>query len=158
MNSQAAILSARINTELAALKLVVERTLQAWGKASQQNDDFYLDSVALNLHSFYSGLERIFAKLASTIDGAVPNAANWHQELLTQMQAEIPSIRPAVISCQLKETLEEYRGFRHVVRNVYTYHLKPEKLRLLVNNLEDTFSLASKELNEFLQYLEKVDD
>lgn len=52
MNSQAAILSARINTELAALKLVVERTLQAWGKASQQNDDFYLDSVALNLHSF----------------------------------------------------------------------------------------------------------
>jgi hypothetical protein len=134
MNPQAAILSARIDTELSELKLVVERTLQAWDKAVKQDDDFYLDSVALNLHAFYSGLERIFEKLASTIDGAVPTAANWHQELLTQMQTEIPSLRPAIISYDLKEALEEYRGFRHVVRNVYTYHLKPEKLKLLVNN------------------------
>jgi len=155
MNPQAAILSARIDTELSELKLVVERTLQAWDKAVKQNDDFYLDSVALNLHAFYSGLERIFEKLASTIDGAVPTAANWHQELLTQMQTEIPSLRPAVISYDLKEALEEYRGFRHVVRNVYTYHLKPEKLNLLVNNLEYTFKMASEELTGFGNFLKK---
>lgn len=155
MNTQAAILSARIDTELSELKLVVERTLQAWGKAVKQDDDFYLDSVALNLHAFYSGLERIFEKLASTIDGAVPTAANWHQELLTQMQTEIPSLRPAIISYDLKEALEEYRGFRHVVRNVYTYHLKPEKLKLLVNNLEYTFKMASEELTDFGNFLKK---
>lgn len=155
MNPQAAILSARIDTELSELKLVVERTLQAWDKAVKQDDDFYLDSVALNLHAFYSGLERIFEKLASTIDGAVPTAANWHQELLTQMQTEIPSLRPAIISYDLKEALEEYRGFRHVVRNVYTYHLKPEKLKLLVNNLEYTFKLASEELTGFGNFLKK---
>jgi len=155
MNPQAAILSARIDTELSELKLVVERTLQAWDKAVKQDDDFYLDSVALNLHAFYSGLERIFEKLASTIDGAVPTAANWHQELLTQMQTEIPSLRPAVISYNLKEALEEYRGFRHVVRNVYTYHLKPEKLKLLVKKLEHTFKLASEELTGFGNFLKK---
>ena len=158
MNPQAAILSARIDTELSALKLVVERTQQAWGKALKQNDDLYLDSVALNLHAFYSGLERIFEKLASTIDGAVPSAANWHQELLAQMQTEIPSVRPAVISSQLKEALEEYRGFRHVVRNVYTYHLKPEKLKILVRNLDETFRLASEELMVFGNFLEKLDE
>jgi hypothetical protein len=54
MNPQAEILSARIDTELSELKLVVERTLQAWDKAVKQDDDFYLDSVALNLHAFYS--------------------------------------------------------------------------------------------------------
>lgn len=155
MNPQAAILSARIDTELSELKLVVERTLQAWDKAVKQDDDFYLDSVALNLHAFYSGLERIFEKLASTIDGAIPTAANLHQELLTQMQTEIPSLRPAIISYDLKEALEEYRGFRHVVRNVYTYHLKPEKLKLLVNNLEYTFKLASEELTGFGNFLKK---
>lgn len=155
MNPQAAILSARIDTELSELKLVVERTLQAWDKAVKQDDDFYLDSVALNLHAFYSGLERIFEKLASTIDGAVPTAANWHQELLTQMQTEIPSLRPAIISYDLKEALEEYRGFRHVVRNIYTYHLKPEKLKLLVNNLEYTFKMASEELTDFGNFLKK---
>jgi hypothetical protein len=59
MNPQAAILSARIDSELAELKLVVARTLQAWDKATKQDDDFYLDSVALNLHAFYSGLKTI---------------------------------------------------------------------------------------------------
>lgn len=157
MNPQAAILTARIDTELSELKLVVDRTLQAWDKAAKQDDDFYLDSVALNLHAFYSGLERIFEKLASTIDRTVPSAANWHQELLTQMQTEIPSVRPAVISSLLKETLEEYRGFRHVVRNVYAYHLKPEKLKILVDNLESTFRLASEELTVFSDFLNTVD-
>ena len=114
--------------------------------------------MALNLHAFYSGLERIFEKLASTLDGAVPSAANWHQELLTQMQTEIPSVRPAVISSQLKESLEEYRGFRYVVRNVYTYHLKPEKLKILVSSLEATFRLASEELTVFGDFLKKQDD
>ena len=157
MNPQAAILTARIDTELSELKLVVDRTLQAWDKAAKQDDDFYLDSVALNLHAFYSGLERIFEKLASTIDRTVPSAANWHQELLTQMQTEIPSVRPAVISSLLKESLEEYRGFRHVVRNVYAYHLKPEKLKILVGNLEETFRLASEELTVFGDFLKTLD-
>lgn len=158
MNPQAAILSARIDTELSELKLVVDRTLLAWDKAAKQDDDFYLDSVALNLHAFYSGLERIFEKLASTIDRTVPSAANWHQELLTQMQTEIPSVRPAVVSSMLKESLEEYRGFRHVVRNVYTYHLKPEKLKILVGNLESTYKLASEELTLFGDFLKKLND
>ena len=158
MNPQAIILSAKVHSELSALKLVVERTLQAWQKASQQADDFYLDSVALNLHSFYSGLERIFEKLASTIDGTMPSAANWHQELLVQMQTEIPSIRPAVISARLKESLDEYRGFRHVVRNTYSYQIKAEKLRLLVENLNETFLLASEELNGFTCFLNEIDE
>jgi hypothetical protein len=74
------------------------------------------------------------------------------------MQTEIPSVRPAVISSQLKESLEEYRGFRHVVRNVYTYHLKPEKLKILVGNLEETFRLASEELTAFRDFMKKLDE
>ncbi|BCS53685.1 hypothetical protein [Geobacter sp. SVR] len=153
MNPQAAIFTARIDAELSELKLVVARTRQAWDKALHQGDDFYLDSVALNLHAFYSGLERIFEKLAAVIDGTVPSGANWHQELLTQMQTEIPSVRPAVISEPLKEALEEYRGFRHVVRNVYSYQLKPEKLKLLVENLENTFRMVFDELAAFAAFL-----
>lgn len=156
MNPQAVILSSRVETELTELRKVVDRTLQAWDRAIKQNDDYYLDSVALNLHAFYSGLERVFEKLASTIDGSVPSAANWHQELLAQMQSEIPSVRPAVISSELKELLEEYRGFRHVVRNVYSYHMKPEKLKLLTEKLEKTFDMASDELTAFAQFLSSL--
>lgn len=156
MNPHAATLASRIEIELSELQQVVDRTLQAWDKAIKQHDDYYLDSVALNLHAFYSGIERVFEKLASTIDGSIPSAANWHQELLVQMQTEIPSVRPAVISVELKELLEEYRGFRHVVRNVYSYHLKPEKLQVLVEKLEYTFSLAKDELLAFGTFLTRA--
>jgi len=125
MSRPGAILAARIRIDLPELAFLVERARQGWNKAKTLNDDYYLDGVALNLHGFYSGLEKIFEKIAATVDGSVPNAANWHQELLSQMSMEIPEVRPAVISQELRDMLEDYRGFRHVVRNVYTHLLNP---------------------------------
>ena len=113
-----------------------------------------MDSVALNLHGFYSGLERIFEKIAASVDGSIPEGANWHQELLHQMSMEIDGIRPAVISSEVKENLEEYRGFRHVVRNVYTYYLNPEKIKPLVDKVQDVFRKSEKELSAFAKFLQ----
>ena len=39
-------------------------------KAEETADDGYLDGVALNLHSFYTGLESYFEEIARTIEGA----------------------------------------------------------------------------------------
>lgn len=128
MSKPGAVLAARIKNELPELALLVERAGEGWSRAKSRNDSFYLDSVTLNLHGFYSGLEKLFEKIAATVDGSVPSAPNWHQELLSQMSMEIPEVRPAVISQELRDMLEDYRGFRHVVRNVYTYHLNPEKM------------------------------
>jgi len=153
MNRQANLLAARIDAELKELVLITDRIKLAWEKAQTQNDDCYLDSVALNLHGFYSCLERILEKLASSIDGTVPSGANWHQELLEQMSLEVPNVRPAVISSELKELLEDYLGFRHVVRNVYTFHLKPEKLAPLVGNIGQTMDLVTIEMEAFSKFL-----
>ena len=108
----------------------------------------------MNLHGFYSGLERIFDKIAASVDGSVPEGANWHRELLNQMSMEITGIRPAVISLDLKEKLEEYRGFRHVVRNVYTYHLSPQKIKPLVDKVQEVFNKSEKELSAFANFLQ----
>lgn len=54
--------------------------------------------------------------------------------------------------------MDEYRGFRHVVSNVYTYRIQPEKLKILVDNLEDNFNIASEELTAFGVFLKKLDD
>jgi hypothetical protein len=43
-----------------------------------------LDGVALNLHSFYSGTERIFELIAANVDDILPKGENWHQALLKQ--------------------------------------------------------------------------
>lgn len=96
MTKAAAVLASRILDELQGMHLLVARARAGWEKSLSQHDDFFLDGVALNLHGFYSGLERVFEKIAALVDENVPAGANWHQELLKQMSLEIPEIRPAV--------------------------------------------------------------
>lgn len=153
MSKAGALLAARILAEFKDLNTIVERAVQGWERAKTKNDEYYLDGVALNLHGFYSGLERIFEKIALAVDGSVPSGANWHRELLNQMSIEVPDIRPAVISDELRENLEGYLGFRHVVRNVYTYHLSPEKLEVLITQVQTVFAKAKTELTGFGEFL-----
>lgn len=119
------VLAGRIHEALSDLERVVHRAEELLNKAQQHNDDGYLDGVASNLHGFYAGVERIFEDIARNLDEAVPTGADWHRDLLLQMSASIDRIRPAVISQETRFCLEEYRGFRHVVRNVYTFNMNP---------------------------------
>jgi hypothetical protein len=147
-------LASRMRENLAELDQVVERVGEGWRRAEQSPDDFYLDSVALNLHGFYAGLERVFELIAAVIDGAKPEGANWHWELLKQMATEVPRVRPAVISETMCDRLDEYRGFRHVVRNVYTFKLDPDKVQELVEALPSVFRRIQEELLAFARFLE----
>jgi hypothetical protein len=55
MNDQLRPLSARIRTEIVELARVLHRVEEGWQRAQRAADDDYVDSVALNLHGFYSG-------------------------------------------------------------------------------------------------------
>lgn len=156
MRKGGSVLAARILSEFRELSVLVERAVQGLERAKKRNDDYYMDGVALNLHGFYSGLERIFERIALAVDGSVPSGVNWHRELLTQMAIEIPDVRPAVISSELEGNLEEYRGFRHVVRNVYTYRLNPEKIEGLVVRLKIVLEKAEAEITGFANFLRSV--
>lgn len=147
-------LVSRIHQELAELDLIVNRILKAWKSAETTNDELYLDSVALNLHGFYSGLEKIFELIAKNIDQSVPSGEAWHQELLRQMFTEIKQVRPAVISRETLLLLDEYRGFRHVVRNVYTFNLSIKKLEPLVAEIQKVFDQVKHEILVFLNLIE----
>ena len=154
MASKGAVLASRILNEISSLGMVAVRVESAWKAAAANNDELYFDSVALNIHSFYSGLERLFEKISSAIDGSMPKGANWHQELLNQMTLEIPNVRPAVISEKTRKQLDTYRGFRHVVRNVYTYHISPDKMEPLAKGIRLVFKQVEKELTAFSRFIE----
>jgi hypothetical protein len=94
---------------------VVERTGRIWQQALVSPDDYYVDATALNLHGFYAGLERLLEIIAEGVDQAKPAGAHWHDDLLRQMAAEVPGVRPPVLSQETRERLDRYRGFRHVV-------------------------------------------
>jgi hypothetical protein len=148
--------AARIRQELPQLDGVVRRACRAWAAASGDADDLYVDAAALNVHGFYAGLERVFTLIAERIDGSLPAGPSWHQDLLRQMTLEMPGVRPAVFSAELHPTLDRYRGFRHVVRNVYAYVLDPRLVALLIEDLPEADERLSTELAAFADAIEAI--
>ncbi len=149
----------RIRQELGEITFLVERINQIWQRrqAPQSSDqDYLVDAVALNLHSFYAGVERLLELIADQVDQVKPSGAMWHRELLQQMTAEIPTVRPAVLSLEARNALDRYRGFRHVVRNVYTFNLDAEQIALLVEQLPATHQQVKTELEHFASFLETL--
>ena len=149
------ILVRRIRQELGELQRVLSRIQEGWELFRRSNEDLYLDGVALNLHGLYSGFERLFTRIAETIDGNLPQGAEWHKLLLGQMKIEIPGIRPAIISTETGKFLDELRRFRHIVRNVYTHHIDPERLKKLVEGSSKSFVQLNAEISAFAAFLEQ---
>jgi hypothetical protein len=145
----------RIHQELDEIPRVLARMNEGWERFRRSNDDYYLDGVALNLHGFFLGIERILTRIAEAIDGDLPRGENWHLLLLQQMMIEVPRVRPAVISTETGTKLDEYRRFRHVVRNVYTHDFDPVKLGNLVSSASELLTQVKAELLAFAAFLEQ---
>ena len=75
------------------------------------------------LHDFYTGIEQIMERIATTFDGELPAGANWHVQFLDRMTSEIESVRPAVLSSDLADALRPYLRFRHLFRSRLKTHL-----------------------------------
>ncbi len=152
------VVSARIRQELKELEQVTLRAERAIAAAKRQtaDQDLYIDSAALSLHDFYSGLERIFHYIASSVDASVPAGHEWHRELLRQMSLDIPKLRPVVLSQENVDTLSEYLAFRHVVRNVYAFQFDPVRVERLVSGLPTVISKVKASLDSFASFLEQI--
>ncbi len=150
-------LSERVHGEVPDLERVVQRALAAWSQAMRMpHESAYLDSVALNLHGFYSGLERPFELIARHVDRSLPSGETWHRDLLQQMAQELADVRPAVISRDSALALDEFRRFRHLVRSVYTMSLVPERMTRLMSVLPGLWSTLRAELLAFAEFLEEL--
>lgn len=145
----------RIRAGVTELSDLVAR-VQHIRNAEHHGDDWYIDALALNLHGFYAGVERLFEVVAEAVDEAKPAGPDWHQALLAQMASEIAGVRPAVVTAELKTKLDTYRGFRHVVRNVYTFNLDADQVIRLVDGLADVAAATNSELLAFADVLDDV--
>lgn len=158
MSERFRLVAARVRQEIQDLYPVVDKCQRAMriAKLATRDQDLYLDSAALNLHDFYSGVERILLHIAGAIDRVVPTGNHWHQELLLQMRTDAKGLRPAALSEESLECLKEYLAFRHVVRNVYTFKFDLDRIDRLVDKLPACFELLTKQLNAFAEQLEAI--
>ena len=107
-----------------------------------------LSALAATLHSFYTGVENIFKRVALELDNEPVRGDAWHRDLLQRMKTPTGH-RPALLSEELHDTLNEYLRFRHVFRNAYSFDLDWQKMSPLVLRLEETFQELENALDDF---------
>ena len=148
-------LAQRIRLELDDLERTQRAILRHWESAHAVtiDQDAYLNSVALNLHGWYSGFERMFELIAIEIDGGALGSEAWHTELLRQMALDLPETRPPVIQHETAAKLDEYRKFRHRIRNIYAASLDPARIQPLVEGLAGLSDELHREMSMFLAFL-----
>jgi hypothetical protein len=52
--------------------------------------------------------------------------------------------------------LDEYRGFRHLVRHIYAFRLKPERLRELAESVGPCLERLRQDLERFADFLRRM--
>jgi hypothetical protein len=97
VSERASPLAQRIRDEFGELERLVERAQEGWRRAQRSSDDFYLDSVAMNLHGFYVGLERLFILVAGIIDEMQLDPAKV-QRLVQQAPAALAQVRRELLA------------------------------------------------------------
>ena len=158
MSVKSLIIIEKIKNEIKNIETIVNKARKGfqYAKENIRDADFYLDSAAFNLHGFYSGIEEVFGIIANNMDNSLPSGSRWHRDLLDQVSIEIAGIRPVVISNNTKKQLLEFLAFRHLIRDIYTFEIKPEKLEKLVEILPETFENFKEDVGNFLTFLEKI--
>jgi hypothetical protein len=147
-------LKKQVNAERAQLDRLFQthRALLSKCKVVEPGVD-EIPALAAILHAFYSGVENLFKRIAVAMDGGAPQGEFSHSELLESMTTARDN-RPAVVSADLSETLQDYLDFRHRFRHAYTFELKWNRMAPLVLAAENTLKQLEVELEHFLSAIE----
>ncbi len=152
-----------LRTLIAEIELVLARLQKIGAEISTHSQEAETKGVDKNLavlagyalHNYYTGLEDVFRRVAETFENEIPSD-RWHAGLLQRMALEIPGVRPAVISGELFERLDDLRGFRHFFRHSYGREIDPRKLQLLLERFLETSATSAEEVKKLLEYLHSL--
>lgn len=147
------ILARRLAAEILAEVEELHRLEEELRTAPQDGGTFSLRARGSILHDFYTGVERIFRRVAEELNGGVPTGAEWHRLLLKDMELELPGVRPRVVTPELTQQLDEYLRFRHLFRNVYGFTLKSERLQPLADDLPALLDRFVAALQVFVDWM-----
>lgn len=74
----------RINIELQEISNIIENINKYYRQITSEQGKPYesalANALALNIHSFYTAVERIFQLIATKIDYSLPSGEQWHRD------------------------------------------------------------------------------
>ena len=137
--------------ELEELDALVGRSSPLLATPADADPSFErLAALSTTPNSFYTGIERIFERLAGQVDATQPEGERWHIELLNQVARPTAS-RPAVISDESRQLLRDYLAFRHRSRHAYAHHLIWSGMAQLALGVAQTWNTVRSEILQFVR-------
>lgn len=121
---------------------------------TESPDTTEIAALSAVLHSFYTGIENLFKRVAVETAGSMPCGESWHADLLESMR-QSTAARPALIDDALRARLKTYLDFRHVFRHAYTFELNWSRMAPLVLDMHETLRLLKIAVNAFFLSLEQ---
>lgn len=140
----------------------IRKTVKRIGRALEKIDILPIDArefieiaLAADLAEVYTGIEKIFQRIAKEIDKHTPSGSRWHNKLLTQMAEHKPE-RPQVVTEIMQNKLISLLDFRHRVNNIYGDELIFATVEEHAKLVSEIFESFSEELDTFINFLNKT--
>lgn len=155
-NQRILLLKTDLSRELQNLERLRKELDEVLSKLLAEPSFIEIRAIGSILHDFYSGVEKIFMRVAATLDEEVPKGGDWHLQLIERISYPVPGGRPALIDHELKEDLGEYLRFRHLFRNIYGFELRWKRLEELAKSLARIQKRLSHQIEEFFKFLDTL--
>ncbi|MEW6418108.1 MAG: hypothetical protein AB1480_08305 [Nitrospirota bacterium] len=138
------------------IEVIKKRLSAIKEKTNREDRAVYVESLAMNLHSFYEGIETIFEKIMDFTGEEKPSGHEWHREVLERMTLPIKRLRPEVISVETAKKLDSYRAFRHKIRHIYGFMIIPENVITIAEKASESFESFEKDFKNFISFVEEI--
>ena len=138
------------------IEIIEKRLLALEKKTNSEESAVYIESIAINLHSFYEGIETIFEKVMEFTGEEKPSGHEWHREVLERMTLPIKRLRPEVISIETAKKLDNYRAFRHKIRHIYGFMIVQENVIMIAEKAKESFEPFKEDIKNFISFAEEI--
>lgn len=121
-----------------------------------EDDVVRLESLVLQLHNLYCAFEELARCVADAFENQVEQGNRWHERLSSRTTVELSGVRPPLFSNDTARRLDELRRFRHVVRHAYEKDFDPEKVRLILRDVDALQKVYESKARSFLSRLKEA--
>ena len=133
----------RVEVELENISAVLAELKKIEGKPDKTVAE--LAGIGTFLHNFYTGIENILKQILGAKGISIPTSGSWHRDLLIRASEE------KIITETTRKQLAKYLAFRHFFVHAYSFLLDESELRLLVDDVFDTYAIFKAEIDAFVR-------
>ncbi|GEM_PF-283927 len=146
-------LISEIRYDLRSLDGIANEISQAPDTPDRKLSSIEVRGYASLIHDFYTCLESMFQRISDEINAGYPKGPNSHRRLIRSMAMDVEGVRPAVISSEMLNELDELRKFRHFFRHAYGVPLNWDKVRVHIFRIKRIYPQIREEMEGFIGFL-----